>query len=168
MLDNDLDVIQLARDSGLFDDIGGLGAESMLRHTAVLDQYHDRAVLLPPYLLSARGYTEAEWRIFVLLKHEGIFYPILYNMTRELLEPQEDFEVLDLIACNSSESRATVNAEEVEHFANYAAQIWCKQEKLSIDDVHKICAMCLVPLGKAEELINLFKNAQQLHYEEYR
>ena len=74
--------------------------------------------------------------------------------------------MLDLIACNSSESRATVNAEEVEHFANYAAQIWCKQEKLSIDDVHKICAMCLVPLGKAEELINLFKNAQQLHYEE--
>jgi len=165
VLDNDLDVIQLARDSGLFADIGGLGAESTLRHTAILEQYRDRARLLPPYLLSARGYNETEWRMFVLLKHEDIFYPILYNMTRGLLESQEDFEMLDLIACNSTEPRAMVNAEAVEHFANYAAQSWCKREKLSIENIQKICAMCLVPFGKAEELINLFKNAQQLQDE---
>lgn len=167
VLDNEFDVVQLARDSGLVDDIGGLGAESMLRHTALLEQYRDRSFTLPPYPLSARSYTKSEWRMFVLLIHDQVPYPIVYNISEKVLERHEDFEVLDLIACNEKEQRATVNAEAVEHFANYAVQVWCKQNSIPIDKAQKVCALCLVPPEKAEELTNIFKDAQRLQDENF-
>ena len=165
VLDNDFDVVQLARDSGLFDDIGGLGTESMLRHTALLEQYRDRAFTLPPYPLSARSYADPEWRMFVLIIHYQIAYPIVYNISKKVLERHVDFELLDLIACDEKEQRAPVNAEAVEHFANYAVQVWCKQNTVPVDEAQKVCALCIVPPDKVEESTNLFKNAQQIQNE---
>ena len=161
-LDNDLDIAELGRDSGAVEDIGGLGTESMLRHTAVLEQYRDRTLTLPPHCLSARAYSGADLRVFVLFVYDQVAYPVVYNISKKAVEKYEDFEVLDLIACGEEEQRATVNAEAIEHFANHAVQLWCKRNQVSIEEVSKTCALCLVPPDKAAELTNLFKDAQGL------
>jgi hypothetical protein len=118
ILDNDPDVEQLARDGELLKDIGGLGAESRLRHMAMLEQHREQAVQLPEYLLSARGYRKQHSRVFVLLKYERVYHPIIFNILKRQIETLEDLEILDMIACEVSEPRAVINPKAIEHFAN--------------------------------------------------
>src|SRR5262249_51633375 len=110
------------------------------------------------YLLSARGYKRQRTRVFVLLKHEHDYYSIIFNISSQQIEILKELEILDMIACEVSEPRATVNPEAIEHFVNQAAQVWCKQAGVPIDQVSKICGMCLVPDGEAKEIENLFKS----------
>ncbi|MEH1840000.1 MAG: helicase-related protein [Nostoc sp.] len=154
-LDSDLDVEQLTRDNKFLTDIGGLGAESMLSHVAVLEQYRSRAEELPEYLLSARSYSKPQRRIFVLLKHEGKYYPILFNLSNKKLEKQDELAILDLIACIESELCAAIQAAEIEKIANQAARAWCDFENISIDQVSKICGLYLVPIDKTAEINRL-------------
>lgn len=161
-LDSESDIVQLARDSELLSDVGGIGVESRLRHIATLEQHHEYAVQIPDYLQSARGSTQQHSQMFVLLKYESKYYPVIYNLAKQNIEPLKDFEVLDRISCKETEPRAAVPADAIEHFANRAIQTWCEHEGIAIEQVHKICAMCLVPQGKADEVANLFKDALRL------
>ncbi|ALF54071.1 hypothetical protein ACX27_16445 [Nostoc piscinale CENA21] len=154
-LDRDLDVEQLTRDSQFLKDIGGLGAESMLSHVAVLEQYRSRAEDLPEYLLSARGYSKPQPRIFVLLKYESKYCPILFNLSSQKLEKQDELAFLDLIACIESEPCAAIQAAEIEKIANQAARAWCDFENISVDQVSKICGLYLVPRDKTAEINRL-------------
>ena len=154
-LDSDLDVEQLTRDNKFLTDIGGLGAESMLSHVAVLEQYRSRAEELPEYLLSARSYSNPQRRIFVLLKHEGKYYPILFNLSNKKLEKQDELAILDLIACIESDPCAAIQAAEIEKIANQAARAWCDFENISVDQVSKICGLYLVPIDKTAEINRL-------------
>lgn len=154
-LDSDLDVEQLTRDNKFLTNIGGLGAESMLSHVAVLEQYRNRAEELPEYLLSARSYSKPQPRIFVLLKHEGKYYPILFNLSNKKLEKQDEIAILDLIACIESEPCAAIQAAEIEKIANQAARAWCDLENISVDQVSKICSLYLVPIDKIAKINRL-------------
>lgn len=160
-LDSESDIAQLARDSELLKDVGGIGVESRLRHVARLEQHYEHAAQIPDYIQSARGSTQQQSQMFVLLKYESKHYPVMYNLARQNIEPLQDFEVLDRISCNETEPRAAVPADVIEHFANRAVQTWCEQEGIDIEQVHKICAMCLVPQDKADEVANLFKDASR-------
>lgn len=86
-----------------------------MSHVAVLEQYRSRTEELPEYLLSARNYSKSQPCIFVLLKHESDYHPILSNLLNKKLEKQDKFAILDLIACTKSEPRAAIQAAEIEH-----------------------------------------------------
>jgi superfamily II DNA or RNA helicase len=128
--EDDLDVEHLTRDSLFLEDVGGLGTESVLSHTSVLEQFRSRAEALPEYLLSARSYPQSQPRMFVLLQHKDAFHPVLFNLLNRKLEKQDDFTILDLIACTESEPRAAIQAVDIERLANQAVCAWCEAEKI--------------------------------------
>ncbi len=161
-LDNEADIVQLARDSELLRDIGGIGVESRLRHIAMLEQNYERSTQIPDYIQSARGSTQQQSQVFVLIECGGKHYPVIYNLAKQDMEQLEDYEVLDRISCKETEPRAAVPADAIEHFANQAVQNWCKNENIIIDQARKICAMCLIPQNKADEVANLFRDVQRL------
>lgn len=161
-LDDEWDIAQLARDSELLKDVGGIGVESRLRHIAMLEKQYERATQIPHYLQSARASIGPHSLMFVLVEYEGKYYPIVYNLTKQSMEELRDFEVLDQIFCTEEEPRASIPVDAIEHLASLAVRIWCKNKTIDVDHVDKICAMILVPQGKAHEIANLFKSAQLL------
>jgi superfamily II DNA or RNA helicase len=162
VLDDDLEIAQLVREDAALSDVGGIGTASRLQHVAKLDQYYDRAIQLPKYLLSAKGYTKQHSRVFVLLRYKDLYHWVLFHLVKQKLEIVEELEVLDMLACDDSEPRAAIPAEAIEHFANKAVQAWCVSENVELEDVEKVCAICLVPHGRADEVANIFKNIQRL------
>ena len=160
-LDGELDVEQLTRDSQSLKEIGGLGAEAMMAHTAVLEQYRSRAESLPPYLLSARNYWGTYPGMFVLLQHGEVYRPIVFNLAKQRLEVLGDLELLDLIACSETEPRAVVPPETIERIANRVTQAWCVAENIPIEQVRKICALYLMPASQNRELENLFTSFEE-------
>lgn len=161
-LDNEADIAQFASDNEFIGDVGGVGVESRLRHIALLEQYYEQAVQIPDYIQSARGTDQARSQMFVLIKYETKYIPIIYILADQTIEVLEEYQILDRISCKIDESRAAIPAEAIEHFANQAVQYWCKLNQINIENVTKICSMCLVPQGKADEVANLFKNIARL------
>lgn len=131
-IESDQDVEQLTRDSNFLKDIGGLGAESMLSHVAVLEQYQSRAEDLPEYLLSARSYHNPQPRMFVLLQYESNYHLIVFNLSNKKLEKQDELAMLELITCTESEPRAAIQAAEIEKLANQTARAWCDVENVAL------------------------------------
>lgn len=154
-LESDLDVEQLTCDGLLLGDIGGLGAESILSHISILEQFRSRAESLPEYLLSARSYSQPQPRMFVLLQHQGNYHSILFNLLDGKIERQDEFATLDLIACTESEPLATIQAADIEKLANQAVRAWCNVENIPVDRVSKICGLYLTPINEAIQIRRL-------------
>jgi superfamily II DNA or RNA helicase len=150
--EEEIDIEKLTRENDVLESIGGLGAESILSHTAVLEQNHSRAESLQDYILSAKTYSEFTSSMFVLIEFEGKYIPILYDLEHEYIERDETLKILDLISCTISTSRANVEFSDVERFANEAVQAWCKAKKIPISSVRKICGLYLQPDKQAKDL----------------
>lgn len=144
-LDGNIDVEQLTRDSDFLRTIGGLGAESTINHTSILEQYRERAESLAECLLSARTYSRPFPCIFVLVEYEKKYIPVVFDLEHKKIENIPEFLILDLIACTASTPRAPIRADLVEHLANEAVNYWCDQENINIDQVRKSCALYLMP-----------------------
>ncbi|MBN1888892.1 MAG: DEAD/DEAH box helicase family protein [Thermoflexales bacterium] len=144
-LDADMDVEQLTRDQDFLADIGGLGAEAMMTHTAALEQYRTQAEALPEFLLSARRSSGVQHEVFVLLRHQQSYRPVIFDLLQKQLEELTDLAVLDRLRCELSEPRAVVNPEHIERAANVAMRAWCEKNNISTDQVRKTCALYLLP-----------------------
>lgn len=158
-LDSNIDVEQLTRDSQLLKDIGGLGAEAMMSHTATLECFRQRAEGLPPYLLSARHYHQDRRRVFVLIEHQARYHPVMWNFSTQEIEKLDDLSILDLIQCSANEPRAFVKPADIEHLANEVAQAWCARNKVPLDQAQKICALYLIPKDDDGHLKTLFDDS---------
>lgn len=156
-LDGQIDVEQLTRDRDFLETIGGLGAESTINHTAVLEQYRERAESLPDCLLSARHYPYSYPRMFVLIEYMKKYVPIIFDLKSNKIENLQEFLILDLIACTEGTLRAVVSPATVEHLANEAVHVWCAAESIPLDDVRKCCALYLVPENEPIDVKSLFK-----------
>jgi superfamily II DNA or RNA helicase len=157
-LDINLDVEQLTRDSNFLDDIGGLESTSVASHAAILEKHQEHAKQLPDYLLSARTYKQQKHRLFVLLQHEAIYHPVLFNLSTKRFEAKSELDILDIIACSESEAQAMVNPAYVERIVNRTAQIWCEHKDIPIDQVNKICALYLVPVQEEETIATILRD----------
>jgi hypothetical protein len=154
-LDSDLDVEQLIRDYELLDDLGGLGAKSMLAHVSALEQHRQRAELLPDIMQSALTYKGSQRRILVLIQKGQNFFPILYNITKNIIEQKSELDLLEQIACKVSEEPALVAPAMVEQAANLAVKKWCEMEEIPLDKAKKICSIYLLPRSRKNELPHL-------------
>lgn len=156
--EEEIDIEKLTRENDVLEAIGGLWAESILSHTAVLEQNRLQAESLGNYILSAMNYSDTIPYMFVLIEFEEKYIPVLYDLKHERIENYKILEILDLISCTKSTSRANVTFAEVEHYANVTVQIWCKVKKISVSDVRKICALYLEPRELAKDLKEFLKS----------
>ncbi len=145
---DDVDVESLLlRDEGVLAEIGGLGAEAMMDHTAVLEQHRKRAEALPDYLLSARHGPDGQHRVFVLLRVEGESgcHAAVYDLSMRALRPMTDLEVLDLLRCDVETPPTGTSPGRIERAGNVAARTWCKQHGRDLGKVRRICTLYLEP-----------------------
>lgn len=156
--EEEIDVEKLTRENDVLEAIGGLWAESILSHTAVLEQNRLQAESLGDYVLSAMNYLDTIPYMFVLIEFEGKYTPILYDLKHERIENYKILEILDLISCTKSTIRANVTFSEVEHYANETVQIWCKVKKIPVSNVRKICALYLEPHEQAKDIKTFLKS----------
>jgi hypothetical protein len=156
-LEEEIDVEELTHESDALKSIGGLGAEAMLNHTAVLEEYRPRAEGLSDYILSAKTYSESTPYMFVLIKWEEEYIPILYDLEHEYIDREETLKVLDLISCAVSTPTSNIEFSKVEQFANEAVQAWCKGKKIPVSTVRKICGLYLQPYEQAKDIKKFLK-----------
>jgi superfamily II DNA or RNA helicase len=150
--EEEIDVEKLTRESDSLKSIGGLWAESMLSHTAILEEYRPRAEGLSDYILSAKTYSDSTPYMFVLIKFEGKYIPILYDIVHEYIDKEETLKILDLISCTVSTPTANIEFSRVEQFANEAVQAWCKGKSIPVSSVRKICGLYLQPSDQAKDI----------------
>jgi superfamily II DNA or RNA helicase len=149
--EEEIDVEELMREGNFLRSIGGLWAESMLNHTAILEEYRPRAESVPDYRLSAKIHSESIPYMFVLIESEKKYIPILYDIKHEYIERDEVLKILDLISCTETTTKADVEFPDVEHFANEAVQAWCKGKNIPVSSVRKICGLYLQPYDQAKD-----------------
>ncbi len=155
--EEDINVEKLTRESDSLKSIGGLWAESMLNHTAILEEHCPRAEGLSDYILSAKTYSESTPYMFVLIKLEEKYIPILYDLEHEYIDREETLKILDLISCTVSTPTANIEFSTVEQFANEAVQVWCKGKNISVSGVRKICGLYLQPYDQAKDIKKFLK-----------
>jgi hypothetical protein len=168
IIEEDIDVDDLIKQTVLLPDAAGLRAEIRLRHTETLQQNIKEANELPDWMLSARGYDNPQMRFFVLLKHGDKYKPVMFKLSNKSptdlskgeFEPLDNFEIFDLLICEKTEKRAAVNGATVELLANLVVENWCRQQphEITTDTVTKVCGVWLVPNNLANDVNNLFKN----------
>src|SRR6266498_4874040 len=124
----------------------------MLNHTAILEEHCPRAEGLSDYILSAKTYSESTPYMFVLIKLEEKYIPILYDLEHEYIDREETLKILDLISCTVSTPTANIEFSTVEQFANEAVQVWCKGKNISVSGVRKICGLYLQPYDQAKDI----------------
>lgn len=131
------------------------GQSSFLRHLTVLKQNMVQAKRLPDDIVSAKVYQGKKRKLFLLLKHEDLFYPILYDIDTETIESTTEDSLLDLIRCDPK----TPTAEKADiNFIDLQAQkcrnMWLENQSTRIDGskVERICAMYLLPNNEAISL----------------
>lgn len=154
-LDSDLDVELLLRDEHVLEDVGGLGAKQMLVHVSTLEKHRRHLQHLPDYMLSALTYRGTHRRVFVLVRKGESYFPILYNLSKGIVEQKAELEVLDLIACAASETAALVAPPLVELAANDAVRKWCELEQVPLEHVIKVCSIFLLPKRTSKTLPHL-------------
>lgn len=116
----------------------------------------NRAAQIPDYIFSARIYNESEPRLFVLLKREENYFPVLYNVSRKNIESTDAFEILDSLECDETEENALIDIGEIEVETLKAAELYCAQESIKFEDITKICGLYLLPIehNKVRNMFN--------------
>lgn len=159
-LDTDSEIEELLRESEEVNELDSQDGNSYLRHISLLEKkgMRERAENIRDFIYSARGYAQSEPRMFVLLKHGGNYYPVLYNISRETIELIDEFETLDLLECDETEEKASISIDKIESEALKAVEAWRVGKEFSIDDITRICGLYLTPTQEANKVKNIFGN----------
>ena len=155
--EEEINVEKLTRENDALKSVGGLGVESTLSHTAILEQNRSRAEALSDYILSAKTYSESTPYMFVLIEFEKKHIPVLYDLEHEYIDREETLKILDLISCVASTPTANIEFSKVEQFANETVQAWCKAKNIPISSVRKVCGLYLQPYKQAKDIKKFLK-----------
>ena len=137
------------------------GQSSFLKHLTVLKKNMVQAKALPDDIVSAKVYKGKKRKLFLLLKHEDDFHPILYDISSETIESHTEDYLLDLIKCDISTATVeSVNINVIDFQAQKCRNLWLESQSTKIDGskVERICAMYLLP---NDEAISLGESLQQ-------
>lgn len=137
------------------------GQSPFLRHLTVLKQNMIQAEGLPDDIVSAKVYQGKKRRLFLLLKHEDNFYPILYDINSETIETITEDNLLDLIRCDPETHTAEkASVDFIDFQAQKCRNLWLENQSTQVDGskLERICAMYLLPV---DEAISLGESLQQ-------
>lgn len=127
-------------------------AASAANRLSILEQHAERAKQLGPSLHSALAYSGQLRAIFVLIRHQGRPFAMIYDLDAEQFLRLTESQALDLIACDDSQLPAPALARDVEAFANQVVRTWCELNGTPYDHVVKVCAMLLLPRDGATNI----------------
>ena len=90
------------------------GVSRFLTHVTEMNHNLTRAQAIPDDISSALTYDRQQPRLYLLLRYEGTYHWMLYDIGHERLELVKDDQLLDMIACSSDTPPAVVDPNEVE------------------------------------------------------
>ncbi|MGI4788198.1 MAG: C-terminal helicase domain-containing protein [Janthinobacterium lividum] len=145
------DIISMPADLTLPEE--GLQEEpnSDLTHRSVLERNAQKATDLPITILSAKNTTHHEPLVFVLLRHDGKPYLLLYAVDSQKFMPFTDDETLKFLQCDATEQKAIVRPQIVEKKALEAVEMWCQTHQLDPADCDHLCVIYLKPSNNQEQ-----------------
>jgi len=130
------------------------------QHTAKLQLNRDYAETLADDLISSKLSSDQEPLLYMLLFHQNKYHAIFYNPnTKKLTEP-EIVAVLNKIACDENTPIAHTNYDEIEVLSNGCIELWCENNKISPDDVERICTLYLKPESEEDNFTELLLKNQ--------
>ncbi|MEM1168987.1 MAG: helicase-related protein [Cyanobacteria bacterium P01_H01_bin.35] len=130
------------------------------QHTAKLQLNRDYAETLADDLISSKSSSDKEPLLYMLLFDQNKYHGIFYNPnTKKLTEP-EIVAVLNKIACEKSTPTANVNYDEIEAISNGCIELWCENNKVSPDNVERICTLYLKPESEEDNFKELLLKNQ--------
>jgi hypothetical protein len=122
------------------------GVSPFLMHITALSQHRDYAQQIPDDLTSAIYYDGSHHLIYLLLRYEGTFEWMLYDVQAKRLLPVKEDQLLDLIQCSEDTEPAPVDPVVVEKYAQMARRRWIEKKAIDTPDaVERICALYLIP-----------------------
>ena len=117
-----------------------------LLHLTALSKHQVYAQTIGDDFSSARTYRRKAPRMFLLLRYQGAYVTLLFDINNEQLEFPNKEMLLDLLQCDDTTPIAMVASDIIENTAQYAKHLWCKKQGIEqMDDVQRICALYLQP-----------------------
>lgn len=134
-------------------DIGQLeefsGVSPFLKHITVLKQHEEYASQIPDDITSAFQYSGNKLLLYLLLRHEGEYQLILYDVKRKKLESIKEDALLNLIQCTVETPIANISPDKIERLAQKSRQLWIKQNEGDITGkIERVCACLLIPFSQ--------------------
>ena len=127
------------------------GVSPYLRHIAILKEQETYAANTPNDISSARYYNGKHPLLYLLLYKEEEYYPILYNIHSNHIDPIKEDALLDLLQCLPTTPVANTSADEVEQYAQISRKLWEQQEGIETPNaIERICACLLIPEKQRE------------------
>ncbi len=124
---------------------------SDLTHLSLLERNAQKAKDLQITMLSAKNTTHQEPLVFVLLRHDGEHYLLLYAINRQKIVPFNAEETLKLLQCDATEQKAIIRPQVVEKKALEAVKMWCEENQLDPADCEHLCVIYLKPNSNQEQ-----------------
>lgn len=136
------------------------GVSKFLIHITELRQNQARADGIPDDISSALACSRNEHLVYLLLRHNRRYYWTLYEVATETLRQVQEDELLELIQCAEETPPAAVPADTVEKEAQKCRRLWVRQNpELPAEEVERICALYLLPVGEDSSLEPLLRAA---------
>ncbi len=133
------------------------GGSPFLKHITALIQNQDLADALRDDINSAKLYDGEHEIIYLLIRHQGEFEWLVFNVSLNQLEEWSNDNLLEAIACNEDESVAVVDKEILETVAQSMRNDWCQRNNVHSSEVERICAMYLKPRMVEDNLNDLVR-----------
>ena len=122
------------------------GVSGYLRHITELKQNQEYASLIPDDISSAMAYDGGRHLIYLLLRHERVYYWSLYDVYKKTLESVQEDALLSLIQCAKETPVAEVDPALIEHHAQSCHTKWLESRSdIDHSKVERICSLYLIP-----------------------
>jgi hypothetical protein len=133
------------------------GGSPFLRHITAHKQNEERANSLKDDISSAKLYDGLDHLVYVLLRHQGEYIWLVYNISKDTILDVTNDELLELLECDADTEVAEIDPDELEIHAQQLRLEWCEANNIEQDEVERICALYLKPRHEEDSLENLIQ-----------
>lgn len=128
------------------------GGSPFLEHITALIQNQELADSLRDDINSAKRYDGEHEIVYLLLRHEGEYQWLVFNVSLEQFEDWSNDTLLAAIACDETEQVAAIDKGKLEVVAQFMRNDWCRRNDVQSGDVERICVMYLKPRHLGDDL----------------
>jgi superfamily II DNA or RNA helicase len=123
------------------------------QHTARLQLNREYAKTILNDITSAKLYDGDRLMLYVLLRHERKYHPILFDPRKKACrEVLNIVELLNLIQSEPDTPTAMVDPDEIETLSDECVRLWCTEKSISPINVVRECTLYLKPKGRGDNM----------------
>ncbi|KAB2893820.1 MAG: hypothetical protein F9K28_07675 [Bacteroidetes bacterium] len=83
--------------------------------------------------------------IYVLLKHSGRYFTVVYNTHTDSLVNLSEMSLLDMIECHPETPALLIRRDEIDQLGNRCLELWCLKKAVNPEEVVRVCTLYLRP-----------------------